>query len=87
MKKLIDRSYAAIVKRGLITNETKKIDFLCKIEEEFHEVESECFTNEKRYIEELTDLATVCFMQIKNLGYDPVKEFEKVVVKNETRKD
>ena len=37
------------------------------------------------YMEEITDIATVCFMQVKHLGYDPIKEFEKIVLKNEKR--
>jgi len=93
MKELINRSYQAIIKRGLIKKETHIFHFLQKIDEEFKEVEDSC--NEyyasgtkkckEHYIEELTDLATVCFMQIKNLGYDPIEEFEKVVQKNENR--
>lgn len=35
--------------------------------------------------EELTDLATVCIMQCKHLGYDFIEEFEKVLKKNQER--
>jgi NTP pyrophosphatase (non-canonical NTP hydrolase) len=88
MKELITRSYQAILKRGLITDNTNKLDFIRKMYEELGEVNSNRWENhEKEYIEECTDLATVCIMQIHHLGYDFKKEFEKVVIKNETRKD
>ncbi len=89
MKNLIERSYKAIRERGLITNKTTTLDFIKKLNEEMHE----CAVAEvmyrklgnENYIEELTDLATVAIMQIYHLGYDFIKEFEKVVLKNEKR--
>lgn len=86
-EQLINRSYEAIKKRGLITKNTMQIDFCIKMDEELSEALSEISENEKKYIEEVTDLATVCIMQIHHLGYDFIKEFEKVVIKNETRND
>jgi len=93
MKDLIKRSYEAIKQRGLIKEDTHEYEFFDKIEEEFHEVDDAvnlyCSfmtkSDKDRYIEELTDLATVCIMQIHHLGYDFEKEFEKVVLKNEKR--
>lgn len=96
MKDLIQRSYEAIQARGLITDETTRYDFLEKIREELSEAEIECehithdlYRNipkhKKRYIEEITDTMTVCLMQLKHLGCDPIEEFEKVVIKNEQR--
>lgn len=41
MKNLFKRHYNAIVNRGLITPETKIIDFLNKIREEFNELDFE----------------------------------------------
>ena len=89
MKDLISRSYAAILKRGKITDKTTKTEFNDKMFDEWLEVDTEIYVNgaEKSYIEECVDLATVCIMQIHHLGYDFEKEFEKVVIKNETRKD
>lgn len=86
MKQLIERSYNAIRKRGLIKSNTKKYEFIRKLKEELLEVE-DAYNHEKeqRYIEELTDLATVCIMQIHHLGYGFENEFEKVVIKNESR--
>jgi len=93
MKELIERNYAATVKRGLINEDTDKIDFLLKIEEEFDEVYEEFFKSKidqfdlQKYASELMDLAAVCINNVKHLGLDPIKEFEKVVIKNETRED
>jgi NTP pyrophosphatase (non-canonical NTP hydrolase) len=91
-EQLLNRSYEAIKKRGLITDETTISNFLEKINEESFEVIQEGVMynhiysmDECHYIEELIDLATVCFMQVMNLGYDPIEEFRKVVEKNESR--
>lgn len=93
MEELIQRSYEAIKARGLINDNTDFLDFIEKLKEELIEViDSETIYNLekteyylKKYIEELIDLSTVCFMQIKHLGYNPIDEFEKVVIKNEKR--
>lgn len=86
MKDLITRSYNAIRKRGLITDETKNSEFIEKIMEELEEVhEATIIGTQENYIEELTDLATVCIMNIHHLGYDFEAEFEKVLQKNEQR--
>ena len=85
---LIDRSYQAIRKRGLIDSDTNILDFINKIHEESLEIvgayHDEPFENT---IKEVTDLMTVCIMALHHHGFDPVAEFEKVVIKNETRKD
>ena len=92
--KLIQRSYEAIRKRGLITDSTTLDEFNKKMREELYEVEHEQFCVENgqghrldNYVSECIDLANVCFMQVKKLGFDPVKEFEKCVIHQETRKD
>lgn len=90
MKELIERSYKAIQERGLITDNTSNTGFLFKCEEELVEcwkAKSDINKVEdyEHYIEELTDLATVCIMNIRHLGYDFETEFEKVVMKNEKR--
>ena len=85
MRNLIERSYKAIQNRGLIKIDTNRIEFLEKLEEEI----KECWyvmNIDDKYIHELTDVVTVIIMQIYHLGYDFVKEFEKVIVKNENRK-
>lgn len=84
MEQLINRSYEAIKARGLIKDDTIESEFFLKMKEELIEISSS-FGDEKHYIEECTDLATVCFMQIMHLGYNPIEEFEKCVLKNERR--
>ncbi len=41
----------------------------------------------KNNYHESADLANVCICFCRHFGYDFEKEFEKVVIKNETRKD
>jgi hypothetical protein len=84
MKDLIKRSYNAIKGRGLIKQDTIESEFFLKMKEELIEIVA-AYGNEKDYIEECVDLATVCIMQVEHLGYDFIKEFEKVVIKNESR--
>ena len=86
MKKLIKRSYKAIKERGLITDETTNEEFRDKMNEELIEcIFSDMGRHQPDYIAEVTDLATVCIMQIHHLGYDFETEFKKVVEKNEAR--
>ena len=92
-EKLLNRSYEAIKSRGLIKSDTHIYQFMAKIEEEYNEAvdaSDELYLMnthkaKQHYVEELTDLATVCMMQIMHLGANPIKEFEKVVLKNEQR--
>ena len=73
--------------RGLINSRTTRMDFIKKIDEESNEIKEAYYKSmpQNRYIEELTDLATVCIMQIHHLGSDFIEEFEKGVIKNEKR--
>ena len=85
---LISRSYTAIRKRGLIDSDTDMSDFIEKMQEELREVVySYGYDPFESTIEEVADLMTVCIMALYHHGFDPVAEFEKVVIKNETRKD
>ncbi len=96
MKDLYKRGYEAIVKRGLINPGTSPDEFFKKLTEEYKEVDAALFDfyqspndNRKKerdhYIEELADLMTVCANQMLHLGYDPEKEYLKVIEKNEAR--
>lgn len=86
MKGLIERSYSAVKKRGLIKKSTKPEDFIDKMIEELIEIKSARKSgNIHHYVEECIDLGTVCFMQVHHMGFDVIEEFEKVVVKNENR--
>ena len=88
MKDLIERSYQAIRKRGLIDSDTDILDFINKIHEESLEIVG-AYHDEpfESTIEEVTDLMTVCIMALHHHGFDVIKEFEKCVIKNETRND
>lgn len=87
MKKLLDRSYQALLDRGVINSITTRGDFIEKIDEESNEIKEAYYKAlpQAKYVEELTDLATVCIMQIHHLGGDFEREFEKGVEKNENR--
>jgi len=86
MEQLINRSYEAIKARGLITDYTPDLEFRNKMIEEWQEcVCAGNIGDKESYISEVTDLATVCIMQIHHLGYNFINEFEKVVEKNEIR--
>ena len=91
MKELIERSYKAIRKRGLITDNTSIQEFIDKIQEEFDELKIEFekgvflgVPNEPFY-EELIDLITVGIMLLRHHNIDFENKFEKVVIKNEKR--
>ncbi len=85
MKDLINRSYLAVRKRGLITSETQFIDFFEKMEEELLEIQAT--DNFEQTIKETVDLMNVCICALKHHGFDPIAEFEKCVIHQETRKD
>ena len=87
MKDLIERSYQSIRKRGLINEDTTNSNFVEKMFDKCSEIEDELYKHnpESKYIEEVTELANVCILQIRHLGYDFESEFEKVIIKNENR--
>ena len=95
-EQLLNRSYAAIRGRGLIKDNTSPDEFILKLHEELEEAESSCdhymnglyknqAKNKADYIEELGDIATVCFMQMIHLGYNPLEVLSDIVEKNEKR--
>ena len=86
MKELIDRSYQAIRIRGLIDVNTDMEDFIIKMNEECNEIMKAYFEQDMDHcLEEVSDLMTVCIMALHHHGFDPIKEFEKTVIKNENR--
>ena len=85
MKDLIERSYNATRKRGKITADTDGRDFVKKMEEELKEIKA-APTFEK-HVSETVDLMNVCICSLYHHGFDPVAEFEKCVIHQETRKD
>lgn len=91
MKALIERMYQAICNRGLITPDTTKIEFIRKMDEEDSEYLTEYYYNRNteslsnREVEELVDSITVRIMYLKKFKLDFIKEFKKVLEKNEKR--
>lgn len=89
MKELISRNYKANIERGKITPLTKGTDFLNKAHEEQLEVLEEYFYNgeTEHLAEEICDEISVRFNWLLSMGFDPIAEFEKITIKNETRND
>jgi hypothetical protein len=82
---MCERSYAAIRKRGIITNETLFFEFYDKMKEELDEIkDADCFEDK---IKETVDLMNVCVNTLVHHGFDPIAEFEKCIIHQETRKD
>jgi hypothetical protein len=87
-EQLLNRSYKAIQKRGLITDETNLADFILKADEEINEIKK-AYLKEGNVavLREIRQLMTVCAMAIMHSGLDPIKEFELEVLKNEHRSE
>ena len=88
MKDLIERSYNATRKRGKITADTDFYEFVEKMEEELAEIH-ESYRHKKfvHAIKETVELMAVCMNSLYHHGFDPIAEFEKCVIHQETRKD
>lgn len=86
---IFERNYKAVVLRGCINNNTKKIDMISKIKEEYKEFMREVTIGEMMTdmeAEECTDLINVCCNTLKLAGRNPEVELEKIAKKNESRK-
>ena len=79
------RNYEATVKRGLITEFTRKDDFILKMYEEVTELAQT--TNEKDEEMEMGDVISSCLTFAYHYNIDIIKSLENVVIKNENRKD
>ena len=79
------RNYEATVKRGLITEFTRKDDFILKMYEEVTELAQT--TNEKDEEMEMGDVISTCLTFAYHYNIDIIKSLENVVIKNENRKD
>ena len=88
IQQLIDRNYAAQVKRGQIKDETKFFKFVIKIEDELYELnESYIDTNKDFDSKELIDIMLVCFSMAKHFGIDWQQVMKDKVEYNEKRLD
>lgn len=82
MNEIARRNYAATVRRGLITPETTKWEFIRKIREETDELNADC-----EAWDELADITLVCFAMAQHYGIDLIDEMRKKVEFNEQRQD
>lgn len=86
MQELFKRSYASIVGRALIDNNTSLEDFNNKLIEEFNEMQVEYESgNLKDYIHEGFDLINVFINFCIHNNIDIKSKFEEIVIKNEKR--
>jgi hypothetical protein len=88
IQELIDRNYAAQIKRGQINNESTFWKFSDKIQDELNEFnESYIQTNKDFDSKELIDIMLVCFSMAKHFGIDWKQVMKDKVEYNETRED
>lgn len=90
IQQLIDRNYAAQVKRGQITMKTDLSDCIDKIKEELKELVDSYEYNsgtERIDIRELIDIMLVCFSMAKHFGIDWQQVMKDKVEFNEKRED
>jgi hypothetical protein len=90
IQELIDRNYAAQIKRGQITPETDLSDCIDKIKEELKELVDSYEYNwgtEKIDDKELIDIMLVCFSMAKHFGIDWQQVMKHKVEYNEKRLD
>lgn len=79
MKKIIEENYKVTVNRGLITEKTKIVDFLNKIDEEVREFK------DSLEFHELADIILVCFNIAKHYNVDIEKQLINNINKNKNR--
>lgn len=92
IQQLIDRNYAAQVRRGQITPETNAYEFIEKIDEEVEELNVSIFRLQEKFQDglddkELIDIMLVCFSMAKHFGIDWQQVMKDKVEFNETRED
>jgi len=84
LKQLIERNYQSIKDRGLITDKTTLEEQYTSVVCEMYEMNDAPLGSDHE-AEEMADIVAAIFNYFKLSGRDPIKEFEKVVIKNEKR--
>jgi hypothetical protein len=90
IQEIINRNYAAQLRRGTITEETRLYEFINKLQEEKEELyESWANSSIHNYFNpsELADVILVCFAMAKHFNVDILTELEKKTLYNEIRED
>ena len=99
MNNLLKRNYDSTVKRGKITDNTRHIDFIDKIFEEYLEFKDNIYC--KTYVDsivkqdlkihdiaiECTDIILTCLNYLVHSGYNPIELMEEKISINEKRND
>ncbi len=86
LQKIIRDNYDSIVKRGLISPNTKPRDFLEKLYEECNEFETALLTGTNTEMdEELADVILVCLNFAQHYDIDIENELTKKIKKNYER--
>ena len=88
IQEIIDRNYAATSRRGLITPDTTKKQFMNKIHEEAAELQYELgyeLWATGHGVTELADVILVCLAMAKHFNIDILQVLEEKTLYNETR--
>lgn len=85
MKNIIEQNYRSIVKRGLINDNTKRLDFVLKLEEETQEfIDAFLYDNGNEKIE-LADVILVCLNIARHYHIDIETELKNKIEINKNR--
>lgn len=82
---IYQRNYDAVVKRGLITENTTDFQFLNKLIEEIKEVEETLYGEPEKTNEEIADVIVVGINWLINRGCNVEEMLTKIAEKNEKR--
>lgn len=85
LQDLAQRNHAATVRRGLVSEFTRKDEFILKMYEEVGELAQT--KTDQHEAEELADIITVCLCFAYHYSIDIEGALEMVAIKNETRED
>ena len=83
---IIDRNYAATVRRGQIVSFTQAHEFIEKLFEEVYELDYSTKIDNSFDENELADVALVCFAMAKHYNIDLIKVMGEKMLYNEIRK-
>ena len=82
LQSIIERNYESVVKRGLITDETTIMEFIQKMQEEYHEFYESVMSygiHDKRTKEELADYLLSGLCLAKHLNIDIESELNRKI--------
>jgi len=88
IKEIINRNYAAQLKRGKVTSKIDFYDWIIDIRDEINELWNSYPKHNSTFDEkELADIILVCLSMSKHYNIDIVKALEEKTKYNEERKD